>query len=166
MYSLRPLAIITVVERRKAAGLPVEGTVAPALHAAQAKLSEAEAKVNELNTQRERYRDIAMQQGLQDPAQLPEFAKLTNPLNTAIAARDKIQEQVQNLELGKLYEDRADMAVKPRTPESILKGMDYRVKQFYPSVTRAQPGETLYTTQNYSALRDLCLLYTSDAADD
>ena len=145
----------TVVERRKAAGLPVEGTVAPALHAAQAKLSEAEAKVNELNTQRERYRDIAMQQGLQDPAQLPEFAKLTNPLNTAIAARDKIQEQVQNLELGKLYEDRADMAVKPRTPESILKGMDYRVKQFYPSVTRAQPGETLYTTQNYSALREL-----------
>lgn len=145
----------TVRDRRQAAGLPIEGTVAPALHAAQAKLSEAEAKVNELNTKRERYRDIALQQGLTDPAQLPEFAKLTNPLNVAVAARDKLQQQVQNLELGKLYEDRADLGVMARTPEKLLTQMDYRTRQFYPSVTRAKPGETLYATSGRSALRNL-----------
>jgi hypothetical protein len=131
---------------RRKAGMPEQGTVAPAIDAKSQELADAQLAVIALETQRGQYRDFAMQQGLPDPAMLPEYAATTNPLQAAVAKRDKLQGELENLQLGKAYEDVSDLALAVNTPKELLRKIEYADRQFYPAVTRAQPDEKLYTS--------------------
>ncbi len=133
---------------RRKAGMPEQGTVAPAIDAKSQELADAQLAVIALETQRGQYRDLAMQQGLPDPAMLPEYAATTNPLQTAVAKRDKLQGELENLQLGKAYEDVSDLALDVNTPKELLRKIQYEDRQFYPAVTRAQPDEKLYTSSS------------------
>ncbi len=134
-----------VLKRRRAqTGMPVAGTLAPAIRDKSVELADATAAVEQLEQRREEYRNVAMQQGLPDPAQLPEYAATTNPLNAAVNKRDKLQEELNNLQLGRDYEKISDIAVAVDTQPSLLGKIEYPQQQFYPSVTRARPDETLF----------------------
>jgi hypothetical protein len=143
-----------VLKRRRAqAGMPVAGTLAPAIRDKSVELADATAAVEQLQQRREEYRNVAMQQGLPDPAQLPEYAATTNPLSAAVAKRDKLQDELSNLQLGRDYEKLSDITVTVDTQPSLLGKIDYPQQQFYPSVTRARPDETLFHVSRNSALQ-------------
>ena len=140
--------------RRAKSNLPAQGMVRPALDAKQAELTQAQEALQVLQQQRESYRDIALQQGLEDPAQLPEYARTTRPIAQATSAVNKLQEEYDNLKVGALYEDVSDWAVTPRIRENMLSDLEYSQQQFYPSVTRARPGDIIYGMGSQNRLRD------------
>lgn len=129
---------------RSQLGMPVAGTLAPAIRDKSVELADATAAVEQLEQRREEYRNVAMQQGLPDPAQLPEYAATTNPLNAAVNKRDKLQEELNNLQLGRDYEKLSDIAISADTQRGLLGKIEYPQQQFYPSVTRARPDEMLF----------------------
>lgn len=143
-----------VLKRRRAqAGMPVAGTLAPAIRDKSVELADATAAVAQLQQRREEYRNIAMQQGLRDPRHLPEYAATTNPLEAAVDKRDKLQDELSNLQLGRDYEKLSDIAVAVDTQPNLLGKIEYPQQQFYPSVTRARPDETLFHVSRNSALQ-------------
>lgn len=143
--------------KRKMSDLPEEGMVQPAIVTKQAELADAQDALQALQQQRAGYRDIAMQQGLEDPAQLPEYARTTRPIEQAAAAVNKLQEEVENLKIGKMYEDVSDFAVTPKSREDALRRIDYDFQQFYPSITRARPDDTIYNVGSQAKLREIGL---------
>ena len=149
--------VTDVAARRAQSNLPTEGMVRPALDAKQAELTQAQEALQVLQQQREGYRDIALQQGLTDPAQLPEYARTTRPIEQAAAAVAKLEDEYNNLKVGVLYEDVSDWAVTPRTRESVLSDIPYAQQQFYPSVTRARPDDVIYNMGSQNRLRDIGL---------
>jgi hypothetical protein len=143
---------VDLAKKRAKAGMPQESMLAPAIEAKAEEVAAAEIAVRKLETQRNQYRDVAMQQGLADPALLPEYAATTNPLQAAVAKRDKLRTDLANLELGKRYESIADMAITVTPQFDLQARLDYPERQFYPSITRAQPTDMLATASQAGAL--------------
>ena len=136
-----------VEQNRSAGNMPVEGSLAAPITKKETELAEAQSKLNEIESKRRNLADIAMKQGLPDPAMLPEYAALTNPVRNAVRERDKIEEQLDNLKVGKAYEAAADYGVAPMTAEDFIKNkLEYSERQFYPTVQKTPPQENVYRT--------------------
>jgi len=146
-----------LAKRRQKSNLPAEGMVRPALNAKQAELTQAQDALRALQQQREGYRDVALQQGLADPAELPEYARTTRPIEQATMSVNKLEEEYNNLKVGALYEDVSDLAVSPRTRENVLSDIPYAQQQFYPSVTRARPDDIIYNMGRQTGLENIGL---------
>jgi hypothetical protein len=137
----------TVEENRRKGNMPIEGSLAEPIAKKESELAEAQSKLNEIEAKRRNLADIAMKQGLPDPAMLPEYAALTNPVRNAVRERDRIEEQLDNLKLGRKYEAAVDYGVTPHTAEDFLgRKLDYSERQFYPTVLKTPPQENVYRT--------------------
>ena len=134
-----------------------EGEVAPTLKAKEQQLSELQADLAKWQTRRQAYRDIAERQGLVDPAQLPDYAATTDPIRELTRNVAKLEEEVDNLRLGKAYEDLSDAAVIVRTQPESLARLEYPQQQFYPSITRARPEDLIYNLPGSNRLDRLGL---------
>jgi hypothetical protein len=136
-----------VEQNRRAGSMPIEGSLAEPITKKETELAEAQSKLNEIEAKRRNLADIAMKQGLPDPAMLPEYAALTNPIGRAVRERDKIEEQLDNLKVGKAYETAVDYGVTPETAEDFLgRRLEYNERQFYPTVLKTPPQENVYRT--------------------
>jgi len=135
-----------VEQNRRAGNMPVEGSLAEPITKKETELAEAQSKLNEIESKRRNLADIAMKQGLPDPAMLPEYAALTNPVRSAVRERDRIEEQLDNLKIGKAYETAADYGVVPMTAKDFLSDKEYSERQFYPTVQKTPPQENVYRT--------------------
>ena len=134
-------------QNRRAGNMPIEGSLAAPIAKKETELAEAQSKLSEIESKRRNLADIAMRQGLPDPAMLPEYAALTNPVRSAVRERDKIEEQLDNLKVGKAYEAAADYGVSPMTAEDFLgRKLEYNERQFYPTVLKTPPQENVYRT--------------------
>jgi hypothetical protein len=136
-----------VEQNRRAGSMPIEGSLDEPITKKETELAEAQSKLNEIEAKRRNLSDIAMKQGLPDPAMLPEYAALTNPVRSAVRERDKIEEQLDNLKVGKAYETAVDYGVTPETAEDFLgRRLEYNERQFYPTVLKTPPQENVYRT--------------------
>jgi len=136
-----------VEQNRRAGSMPIEGSLAEPITKKETELAEAQSKLNEIEAKRRNLADIAMKQGLPDPAMLPEYAALTNPIGRAVRERDKIEEQLDNLKVGKAYETAVDYGVTPETAEDFLgRRLEYNERQFYPTVLKTPSQENVYRT--------------------
>jgi len=136
-----------VEQNRRAGNMPIEGSLAAPIAKKETELAEAQSKLNEIEAKRRNLSDIAMKQGLPDPAMLPEYAALTNPVRNAVRERDKIEGQLDNLKVGRKYEAAVDYGVAPMTAEDFLKNkLEYNERQFYPTVLKTPPQENVYRT--------------------
>lgn len=136
-----------VEQNRRAGNMPIEGSFAEPIAKKETELAEAQSKLNEIEAKRRNLSDIAMKQGLPDPAMLPEYAALTNPVRNAVRERDRIEEQLDNLKVGRKYEAAVDYGVAPMTAEDFLgTRMEYSERQFYPTILKTPPQENVYRT--------------------
>ena len=137
----------SVEQNRQLGNMPIEGSLADPIAKKESEFAEAQSKLNEIEAKRRNLADIAMRQGLPDPAMLPEYAALTNPVRNAVRERDKIEEQLDNLKTGQAYEAAVDYGVSPLTAEDFLKNkIEYNERQFYPTVQKTPPQEKVYST--------------------
>ena len=136
-----------VEQNRLLGNMPLEGSLAEPIAKKESALAEAQSKVRELEAKRQNLADIAMRQGLPDPAMLPEYAALTNPVRAAIRERDKLEDQLSNLKTGRSYEAAADYGVVPvRAKDFLSNEIEYAERQFYPTVQKTPPEENVYRT--------------------
>ena len=136
-----------VEQNRRAGNMPIEGSFAEPIAKKETELAEAQSKLKEIEAKRRNLSDIAMKQGLPDPAMLPEYAALTNPVRNAVRERDRIEEQLDNLKVGRKYEAAVDYGVAPMTAEDFLgTRMEYSERQFYPTILKTPPQENVYRT--------------------
>jgi hypothetical protein len=136
-----------VEENRRRGNMPIEGSLAEPIAKKETEFAEAQSKLNEIEAKRRNLADIAMKQGLPDPAMLPEYAALTNPVRNAVRERDRIEEQLDNLKAGRKYEAAVDYGVTPHTAEDFLgRKLEYSERQFYPTVLKTPPQENVYRT--------------------
>jgi molybdopterin converting factor small subunit len=136
-----------VEENRRRGNMPIEGSLAEPIAKKEFEFAEAQSRLNEIESKRRNLADIAMKQGLPDPAMLPEYAALTNPVRSAVRERDRIEEQLDNLKLGRKYEAAVDYGVTPHTAEDFLgRKLEYSERQFYPTVLKTPPQENVYRT--------------------
>jgi len=129
---------------RELAGLPPGGTVAAVAQEKIEQLRNAQDELQAMQDQRNTLLAQAEAQGV-DPATIPEYAALTNPLRVKGRQVQQLEKEVENLKTGMAYETVTDTAVVPRTPKEFLeRDIDPYERPFYPSATRAAEGETLY----------------------
>jgi hypothetical protein len=129
---------------REAAGYPVEGLVGVKANEKMGQLLVAQDELDAMQDRRNTLLAQAEAQGV-DPATIPEYAALTNPLRVKGRQIQQLEKEIENLKTGKAYEAISDMAVALRTPEQFLtRDIDPYERPFYPSATRAAEGETIY----------------------
>lgn len=148
----QPSVQATAVKMREVGGMPAAGLVKPFIDAKQKEVDAANAELSQIERSRAQYRDIAMQQGLADPAMLPEYAATTNQRTAAVARRDKLLEELENLRLGAAYETVSDAAVNPRNFANAKLGIQFPEQQFFPALERMKPDERLYFAHQGQAL--------------
>jgi hypothetical protein len=130
------------MESREKGGYPQEGSFETLIKAKESELDAARTELRDLETRRTELATAARAQGLEDPARLPAYAELTNPLRTKAAARDKLQKELDNLYTGAAYEDISDAAVRVRSAKLSQQNLDYPQKQFYPTLMQT-PADAL-----------------------
>jgi hypothetical protein len=128
-------------------GYPIGGSFEKLLALKARDLQNARQELRSLETQRNELATAARAQGLTDPAQLPDYAALTNPIRAKAAARDKLQKEYENMELGAMYEDVTDSAVIPRPAAAAKATLDYPQKQFYPTLYQTPDDALVYQAQ-------------------
>lgn len=126
---------------REAAGFPAEGLVGVKAHEKIGQLLNAQDELQAMQDQRNTLLAQAEAQGV-DPATIPEYAALTNPLRVKGRQVQQLEKEVENLKTGMAYETITDAAVVPRTQEEFFnRDIDPYERPFYRS---AVPGEQLY----------------------
>jgi hypothetical protein len=130
--------------QREKGGYPQEGSFETLLKAKESELSAARTELSELETRRTELATAARAQGLEDPAALPEYAALTNPIRAKAAARDKLQKEIENLYTGAAYEDISDAAVRINPANMVREKLDYPQKQFYPTLAQTPADAKVY----------------------
>lgn len=135
-----------VAQTRVKAGFPAMGSFHEEHLAKTSELDALNAEIQKLEEVRQPLFEQAHEQGI-DPASIPEYAETTNPLRQKLRQREKLQEDIGNIKLAQNIENINDSIVKLKTTEEMLQDIPYEQRQFYPSVTRAQPGEMHYTAK-------------------
>lgn len=148
--------ITRLAPQRIEAGFPAEGTFASSIEQVDADLGRVRSEIAELEKRRSVLRDLAQSQGLLDPADMPEYAALTDPIRKKVRERDKLEEERIKLQTGQAYEDLSDLAVVPKQAGDVIQNMDYAQRQFYPTLAMTPPGEKAYLTSN-AKMRELGL---------
>ena len=156
---MRDSDIDAIARRHRAKGnMPEEGALQPAIEAKQANLQTAQAEYRDMMLRRDALAETARQQGLTDPAQIPEYAALSNPLNAKQREINKLEQDLENLQLGQQYEALSDVAVEPTTAQSYLYDLPTGVTPFYPMLTKAPPESLVYGAPSSRALSDTGLV--------
>ena len=128
-----------LIANRKAAGLPEQGFAGELLAKKEAELKIASDAFNKLNS---RKNQLAMQHQAEnptipDPALNPtlgaEYKELSNQIDNAYRAKEKLEKEAENLKVARAYEGLSDVAFKPTTAKE-ARQMDYARKQFYPNL--------------------------------
>lgn len=135
-----------VAQKRVKAGFPAMGSFHEEHMAKTSELDALNDEIQKLEEARQPLFNQAHEQGI-DPASIPEYAETTNPLRQKLRQREKLQEDLGNIKLAQNVETINDSIVKLKSTEEMLKEIPYEQRQFYPSVTRAQPGEMHYTAK-------------------
>ena len=126
-----------LIANRKAAGLPEQGFAGELLAKKEAELKTASDAFNKLNS---RKNQLAMQHQADNPENPdpttnavigPEYKELTNQIDNAYRAKEKLEKEAENLKVARAYEGLSDVAFKPTTAKE-ARQMDYARKQFYP----------------------------------
>ena len=126
-----------LIANRKAAGLPEQGFAGELLAKKEAEIKTASDAFNKLNS---RKNQLAMQHQSENPENPdpttnavigPEYKELTNQIDNAYRAKEKLEKEAENLKVARAYEGLSDVAFKPTTAKEARK-MDYGRKQFYP----------------------------------
>jgi hypothetical protein len=141
------------MDAREMGGYPKEGSFDSVIGAKELKLSAARTELSDLETRRSELATAARAQGLEDPAALPAYAELTNPIRAKAAARDKLQKELENLYTGAAYEDVSDAAVRVRPANMVRERLDYPQKQFYPTLAQT-PADALTYNANVAGIDD------------
>lgn len=129
---------------REAAGFPAEGLVGVKANEKMGQLLVAQDELQAMQDRRNTLLAQAEAQGV-DPATIPEYAALTNPLRVKGRQIQQLEKEIEDLKTGMAYETISDVAVIPRTPKEFLeRDIDPYEQPFYPSATRAAEGETIY----------------------
>jgi hypothetical protein len=136
--------------QREKGGYPQEGSFQKLLDAKEGELAAARTELRELETRRDELGTAARAQGLEDPAALPEYAALTNPIRAKASARDKLQKELDNLYTGAAYEDISDAAVRVNPASRMQENIDYPQKQFYPTLMQTPAGAPVYGASSNS----------------
>ena len=143
---------------RQRGNMPEEGSVGPMVAAKEANLQTARAEYRDMMLRRDALAETARQQGLVDPAQIPEYAALSNPLNAKQREINKLEQDLENLQLGQQYEALSDVAVEPTTAQSYLYNLPTGVTPFYPMLTKAPPESLVYGAPSSRAISDTGLI--------
>lgn len=129
---------------REAAGFPAEGLVGIKANEKMGQLLVAQDELQAMQDRRNTLLAQAEARGV-DPATIPEYAALTNPLRVKGRQIQQLEKEIEDLKTGMAYETISDAAVIPRTPKEFLeRNIDPYEQPFYPSATRAAEGETIY----------------------
>jgi len=129
---------------REAAGFPAEGLVGIKANEKMGQLLVAQDELQAMQDRRNTLLAQAEARGV-DPATIPEYAALTNPLRVKGRQIQQLEKEIEDLKTGMAYETISDAAVIPRTPKEFLeRDIDPYEQPFYPSATRAAEGETIY----------------------
>ena len=134
-----------LIADRKAAGLPEQGYAGELLAKKEIELKTATDAFNKLNS---RKNQLAMQHQAENPENPdpttnavigPEYKELTNQIDNAYRAKEKLEKEAENLKVARAYEGLSDVAFKPTTAKE-ARQMDYARKQFYTnSLTKQIP---------------------------
>lgn len=128
-----------LIANRKAAGLPEQGFAGELLAKKEAEIKTASDAFNKLNS---RKNQLAMQHQAENPANPDpttnpvigaEYKELTNQIDNAYRAKEKLEKEAENLKVARAYEGLSDVAFKPTTAKE-ARQMDYARKQFYPNL--------------------------------
>jgi hypothetical protein len=129
---------------RKESGFPIEGKYAAERTTKLQELNDVNTKIQNIESQRNVYRDQALQLGLPDPANLPEYAALTNPLNAELRKRNKLEDDIRNIEDALRVEILHDVAIKRSSAGNLLNRMEYSIQQLFPSLQKTPREQTVY----------------------
>lgn len=87
-----------------------------------------------LEQRRMELQNIAADQGLQDPAQLPEYAAITTPRDRLSAEIAKLKEKQYNLRLANAYENASDSLVHTETAAEAYENIPRSQRHFFPQL--------------------------------
>ena len=142
-----------LAQKRTAAGFPAMGSFYEERMAKTGELDRLNAEIEALEDARRPLFNRAHDEGI-DPASIPEYAETTNPLRQKLRQAEQLQGELENIKLATKVEDIGDSAVTPRTKKSVLSDLSFTEQQFFPSVTKAGEGETMYAGRK-GLIRDL-----------
>jgi hypothetical protein len=142
-----------LAQKRTAAGFPAMGSFYEERMAKTGELDRLNAEIEALEDARRPLFNRAHDEGI-DPASIPEYAETTNPLRQKLRQAEQLQGELENIKLATKVEDIGDSAVTPRTKKSVLSDLSFGEQQFFPSVTKAGEGETMYAGRK-GLIRDL-----------
>lgn len=154
------------MQEREKGGYPREGSFEKLLESKEGELSAVRTELRDLETRRTELATAARAQGLEDPAELPAYAELTNPIRAKAAARDKLQKELDNLYTGAAYEDITDAAVRTNPASRVQEAMDYPQKQFYPTLMQTPADAKVYaasaTSMGDTGIQDIAKTFYDD----
>lgn len=100
-----------------------------------------------LEQRRMELQNIAADQGLQDPAQLPEYAAITTPRDRLSSEIAKLKEKQANLQLANAYENATDALVFTQTAKEAYDNIPRSQRHFFPQLrdlASASPDTKVY----------------------
>jgi hypothetical protein len=152
--------------QREKGGYPQEGSFDSIIGAKELELSAARTELRDLEIRRDELGTAARAQGLEDPAELPAYAALTNPIRAKAATRDKLQKELDNLYTGAAYEDITDAAVRINPASRVQEKTDYPQKQFYPTLAQTPADAKVYaasaTSMGDTGIQDIAKTFYDD----
>ena len=157
-------------EARTKAGFNPKGETYPMVEAAQTKFDAAQAKLNELNSEKFALREqhLLENPNIPDPAQNPgplgeRYRALTNKIESAASARDKSKKELDNFRLANAYELLSDYAYVPMTAGELKKKLQYAERATaFPNLAKT-PDEAQMFNVRETMINDAMGL--KDAAD-
>jgi len=142
-----------MAKKRTQEGFPALGSFYEERMSKAFELGEINTEIDRLEAIRRPLFDLAHEQGI-DPASLPEYSETTNPLRQKLREKEKIQEDLNNIDLASKVEDIGDASIYTRKTKEMLEEIPYEQRQFFPSVTKAGPEEKHYKV-NATMLKEM-----------
>jgi len=124
--------------RRTQAGFPEKGLYSEKVTAAEWKLDSAKGQERELSTQQNAIaRRLNETNPGEDPAVLsPEFARLSNQVTAKVNEVEKLEKQLENLQLASAYETMSDYSIMPTTAGELKGEMTFVESQLFPKLAK------------------------------
>ena len=124
--------------RRTQAGFPEKGLYSEKVTAAEWRLDSAKGQERELSTQQNAIaRRLNETNPGEDPAVLsPDFARLSNQVTAKVNEIEKLEKQLENLQLASAYETMSDYSIVPTTAGELKGRMTFVESQLFPKLAK------------------------------
>lgn len=119
---------------RELAGFNPMGEYYEPLQQVTQQIAAKEQEYLPLEQRRMELQNIAADQGLQDPAQIPEYAAITTPRNRLAAEIAKLKEKQSNLQLANAFENASDSMVNTVTAAEAYENIPRAQRHFFPQL--------------------------------